>query len=169
MHIANTAMRIVGLFIATSVASSCLYPEIPAAFDGRVEDDAASSVDGDNDAETIPTFNGCRAESFVDRSEASAERTVSFGGTNGSDVFSYSPRCIAIAAGQSVDFRGGFATHPLSPGIGPSARDAGSPNSPIPTTGGGISLTVRFDAPGTYPYFCEMHVATGMAGVVHVR
>jgi plastocyanin len=31
-----------------------------------------------------------------------------------------------------------------------------------------MSLAVTFATAGTYPYFCEMHYAAGMAGVILV-
>lgn len=107
------------------------------------------------------TFNGCTA--FVDGA------TVSFGGQDGSPLFGYSPPCLHVAPGATVTFSGDFSVHPLASGTSPTDRAAGSPNNPIPETVSGSSLTVTFPAAGTYPYFCEMHYAAGMAGVVRVE
>lgn len=147
-------------------ASSCLYPPIPAEFESGSDNDASTGADG---SEVIPEFNGCTSELFVDRSDTAAMRIVSFGGRNGSDEFGYAPACITIAAGETVRFSGDFSTHPLSPGSGPHGLNAGTPGNPIPRTPSGFMVDVAFPAVGTYPYFCEMHVASGMAGVVHVR
>ena len=107
------------------------------------------------------TFNGCT--DFVDGT------TVSFGGQDGSPLFGYSPPCLHVAPGATVTFSGDFSVHPLGPGTSPSDRTAGSPNNPIVETVSGTSLTVTFPTTGTYPYFCEMHYAAGMAGVVRVQ
>jgi len=147
-------------------ASSCPYPPIPAEFEGGSNTDASPDADVN---EVIPEFNGCASERFVDRSDSAAMRIVSFGGRNGSDEFGYAPACITIAAGETVRFSGDFSTHPLSPGTGPHGLNDGTPGNPIPRTPSGSMLDVPFPTAGTYPYFCEMHVASGMAGVVHVR
>ncbi len=114
-----------------------------------------------------PGLNGCPDTAFVDRSAAGADRTVSFG--TGAAAFAYAPRCITVAAGQAVTFRGDFAVHPLSPGTSPSARDAGVGANPITRRDTGNEAQVTFASAGTYPYFCEYHYAGGMAGVVRVR
>jgi plastocyanin len=118
-------------------------------------------------ADGSPIFFACLPERFEDRSAAGAERVVAFGVAP--TPFVYAPKCMRIAAGQSVTFRGAFGTHPLTPGAGPMARMAGSPGNPVPETSAGMSIDVRFMAPGVYPYFCSQHVAAGMAGVIEVR
>ncbi len=120
-------------------------------------------------ADAGPTLNGCAGGDYVDRTAASADRTVSFGTANGSPPFNYAPRCITIAAGQSVTFNGTFAAHPLSPGSNPTALTAGSANNPIQRTGSGSPAMFTFPTAGLYPYFCEMHYAAGMMGVVQVH
>jgi plastocyanin len=120
------------------------------------------------------SFNDCPASAFVDRSAAGAARTIGYGGAAGSALFTYAPRCITIAAGQTVTFTGGttssFGVHPLAPGVLDSPR-AGSANNPIPRTTDGNTrdLTVTFPTAGTYPYICEAHAAGGMTGVVRVQ
>ena len=132
---------------------------------------------GCGDDTPAPAVNGCAAADFVDRSAASAARTVGFGGAEGSGPLAYSPRCITVAAGQAVTFTGSgasaFGGHPLSPGTAsagstPPNPRGGSPGNPIPRTTDGMSITVTFPAAGTYPYYCELH-EPGMAGVVVVR
>ncbi len=108
---------------------------------------------------------------FLDRTGGSSSRVVGFGGSNGSGVFTYSPRCITIAAGQSVAFTGDFSAHPLSPGSGPTATDAGTGRNPIPRQDNNTvsMVTVVFPSAGDYPYFCVSHYPAGMVGVIRVR
>jgi plastocyanin len=133
---------------------------------------AATSSCGTDDGG--PSFNGCAPSQFIDRSAAGASRTVGFGGASGSTLFSYSPACITIAAGQSVTFSGGgssgFGAHPLAPGA-LGAPTAGSAGNPIQrTTDGNLrETTVVFNVAGTFPYICETHAAAGMVGVVRVQ
>jgi plastocyanin len=111
-----------------------------------------------------PTFNGCAPGSF-----ASGTDTVSFGGQGGSPLFGYAPACLRVGVGGAVTFRGDFSVHPISPGTSPTTTTAGTGNNPIAATASGMSLAVTFSAAGTYPYFCEMHYAAGMAGVILVE
>lgn len=113
-------------------------------------------------------LNGCTPEMFVDRSAASASRTVGFGGENGSGGLSFAPKCLTIAAGQDVTWVGAFSAHPLTRGV-PGDTNGGPAGNPIPTTMTGTSVTVSFPRPGTYPYVCGMHAFLGMTGVVVVR
>ncbi len=121
-------------------------------------------------ADNVPVYNGCTGSLYVDRSAPSANRTVSFGGANGSGPFAYSPPCITIAAGQTVTFEGSFNVHPLGPGTSPTV-DPGAPNTPIPRLSSDAMprVMVTFPAPGLYPYLCELHYMGGMNGVVRVR
>jgi plastocyanin len=139
------------------------------ADDGARGADDASDVSDARDVDplaSVPILNSCRRDDYVDLRDDGALRVVSFGGAGTSAMFAYSPRCILVAAHQTVSFRGEFANHPMSPGIGPGDTTAGSPDNPIPPTSSGTQLDVRFDAPGSYPYFCMLHVSSGMAGVV---
>lgn len=113
-------------------------------------------------------LNGCSAEMFVDRSAEGADRTIGFGGELGSLGFSFAPKCLAIAAGQSVTWVGALATHPLTPGVPGDAR-AGSAGNPIPVTTSGTTTSVAFPRAGTFPFVCGMHGFLGMNGVVLVR
>ena len=116
-------------------------------------------------------INGCTDAMFLDRTGGSSSRVVGFGGSNGSGVFTYSPRCMTIAAGQSVTFTGDFSAHPLSPGTGPMATDAGSTGNPIPRQDSNTVPTVRvgFLSAGDSPDFCVSHSAAGRVGVIRVR
>lgn len=115
-----------------------------------------------------PQVHGCSGSGWVDRSAESAERKVGFGTALGSSAVGYSPKCLAVAAGQTVGFLGDFGTHPLSPGE-LSGKDAGTEPSPIPARSSGTSeLLVTFDRPGVYPYYCTLHEPT-MIGAIWVK
>jgi plastocyanin len=76
--------------------------------------------------------------------------------------FSYTPKCLRIAAGQSVAFDGPFASHPLTQGCGPAE---------VITNGTGSSASFTFTVPGVYGYYCALHgsaAGTGMGGAILV-
>lgn len=109
----------------------------------------------------VPVIHGCT--DYV----TTAERRVSFGTANDSPALGYAPKCLTISVGQSVTFVGNFNTHPLVPGAFNS--DAGSSGNPIERRAtGSDAFVVTFDAPGLFPYFCDLHAPT-MTGVVQVR
>ncbi len=121
---------------------------------------------GAPNADAIPELNGCTAEDYVDRRAAGASREIEFG-TMG---LVFTPKCMTVAAGQTVRWSGSFTAHPLAPG-NPARADAGSTNTPIFATSSGLSMDVTFALPGTFPYYCQLHSfgsGMGMAGVVHV-
>lgn len=123
------------------------------------------SCGGSNNSNTPTMVNGC--SNFTDATGAGASRTVNFGSTLGD---SYSPNCLAVAAGQQVTFTGSFTTHPLAPGAAASAGGAaGSPNNPIQNMTSGNTVTFTFPTAGTYPYLCSVHQALGMYGAIQVR
>lgn len=75
----------------------------------------------------------------------------------------YSPRCPRIMRGMSVTLPAS-ARHPLM------RSTRGTPGSPIPAMMTS-TMTIRFDAPGLYPFYCPVDGAddgSGMAGAVRV-
>ncbi len=140
----------------------CLAAVAGAACSSAV---GGASANGSVDS-SIPAFNGCTPEMFVTGTSAT---TVSFGGQASSPLFGYAPKCVRITAGESVTFTGDFSVHPVSPGTSPTATTAGSASNPIPLQQTGSSLSVTFPEAGTYPYFCQVHYAAGMSGVVLVQ
>lgn len=122
---------------------------------------------GSGSGDEIPTLNGCAASAYVDQSAEDGARIVQIASAG----LVFTPRCLLIAAGQSVTFEGSLAAHPLAPG---NANDdgIGSPDNPIQPTSSGRSVSFAFPEPGTYPYFCELHGfgdGSGMSGAIHVR
>lgn len=145
---------------ALAAVTSC------ATFDPPVtaRRDAASSladVAGD-----VGAVNGCTDEMFVDRTASDAARVISFGGAVGS---AYGPRCIVVAAGQTVSFTGPFTFHPLHRGSAPTQLDTGTAENPIPDATSGTQVDVAFPRAGTYSFHCGIHFGGGMTGAVRVR
>ena len=115
---------------------------------------------------TAIELNGCVESAYEDRSGEADERTILIAASG----LNYSPKCLTIAAGQTVTWQGSLASHPLAPG-NPDDAAAGSSESPIVKTNSGTSIEFTFESAGVFPYYCELHsfgAGRGMAGVVHV-
>ena len=116
----------------------------------------------------LGTVNGCAPGDFV---PAGSAAKVQYGDPIG---LAFSPKCLGIAAGQSVTFFGDttqgstFFVHPLRPG-GANGSDPGAAGNPIVAQSGGSTYTVTFPAAGTYGYFCLSHEGMGMYGAVQVK
>jgi plastocyanin len=103
-------------------------------------------------------FSGCRT--FLDLRQDPAP-TIHFpaGGAR------YSPDCIQVRFGQTVEFSGGdFSNHPLSQACGPVMGKL--------SASAGTTLRVTFDdALGVYGFYCRQHGSnsgSGMAGAIEV-
>jgi plastocyanin len=107
--------------------------------------------------------NGCTAAAFAE----AAAPTIFIG----RDGLVFTPKCLTVAQGTTVRWEGSLTAHPIAPG-NPDNPQAGSPGNPIQPTATGNSVEFTFTAPGTYPYYCELHsfgAGSGMAGAVFVR
>ncbi len=133
---------------------------------GRLELVISQVRPADDAASDALSFHGCTDARFVDLRAATASRTVTFG--SGPTPFSYNPNCLRVAAGQAVTFTGAFSVHPLSPGVHGSPS-ANPPGNPIPATASGDRVAVTFPTAGVFPFFCTVHGAGGMTGVVRVE
>lgn len=166
----NTRLFAVVAFCAAGSLSACDQSNTGSSPDLSTTADLAGNNPMPDMTTTPPdmtgpaVFNNCNAADFVDRTGITATRTVTFGTTGNT----YSPKCITIAAGQSVMFSGNFGGHPLRPGVGANAT-AGSANNPITATGSGTTASFTFPTAGSYPYNCQFHDAGGMNGVVKVQ
>lgn len=80
--------------------------------------------------------------------------SINFGGALGTN---YSPADMRISPGDSIQWLGDFAMHPLVSDDGLWA-----------TVSGGTQYSHTFDQPGVYPYHCATHSAFGMKGTVTV-
>lgn len=101
--------------------------------------------------------NGCASADYVNGSSVTFQYPT------------YTPRCLAIKAGQTVTFNGDFSGHPFAPGVAASSTGTGSAGSPITATKTGTSAVFTFPAAGVYPYHCEYHSGNGMFGAVRVE
>ena len=79
---------------------------------------------------------------------------VRFGGVLGNN---YSLASVTIKAGDTVEWQGGFSTHPLA-----------SEDGLWVTVSSGSTFRYTFASPGTYRYHCQVHQALGMTGEVIV-
>jgi plastocyanin len=128
----------------------------------------ADSSSASSQSTTGTTSGPC--STFEDHSAASDDRTIHFGGSDGSDPFGYAPMCLEIGVAQSVEFSGDFSVHPLHAGSAPGTPKLGSPDNPIPTTESGDKpITISFSKAGRFPYYCRQHYAAGMVGEIKVR
>jgi plastocyanin len=80
--------------------------------------------------------------------------SIDFGGALGE---TYSPAEVRISPGDSIQWLGDFAMHPLV-----------SDDGLWQTVNAGSQFTHTFDQPGVYPYHCSTHSAFGMKGTVTV-
>lgn len=104
-------------------------------------------------------LGGC--SSYTNLSAASADRTITF------DITAFTPRCIEVSPGQSVTFKGDFASCQLYPGLDGNAA-AGAPGSSIGTFITGTTRTVTMPSrEGDYVFHC--HAAGTTTGLVRVR
>ena len=98
-----------------------------------------------------------KCTTFTDRTATSAKREIITSGNT------YSPKCIKIKVGQSVNFKHNLSSHPLKQVCGPA--------NVIPETKSGTSKVVKFTKEGIYGYYCTRHgkvSGTGMAGMIQV-
>jgi plastocyanin len=83
---------------------------------------------------------------------------VQFGGNLG---FVYSPSTFSAKIGDTVEWQGAFATHPLSSTTIPAKAASWHAAS-------GTSFSYIITQPGTYNYHCDIHFSIGMVGSFQV-
>lgn len=77
--------------------------------------------------------------------------------------FSFSAQTVTIAAGTSVRWRSTISTfHTVTP-------DGNTAFARREMNASNATFEVRFDTPGRYKYFCEVHRSLGMTGEVVVQ
>lgn len=78
----------------------------------------------------------------------------------------FEPAEIRIKVGEKVTWKNTGGFHTVTGGE--SNVDPDSPIGDKPLTDATATHEVKFDKPGTYPYFCQPHVSIGMKGTVVV-
>ena len=101
-----------------------------------------------------PVVDSCQDASYLDRTAPDADRLFLWDFPFAGDP----ERCIRIRVGQSVQWQGNFADHPLQ-------TDEGDPNNPIANYEATAGL-VKFDQVGVFGYRCNFHFA--MRGAIQV-
>lgn len=122
--------------------------------DSGGKSDGSSTMDSSMMMDTSAAdagLHGCAT--FEDRSGPMSMRTITWD-------FNPTPKCIEIAAGQTVTWQGDFAFHPLE-------AFGGTMPSPIMVTASGMSAMTTFPNAGFYGYRCAVH--SGLEGVIHVK
>jgi plastocyanin len=105
---------------------------------------------------------------------AGAQAAASKVTIDGTSANRWEPADATVKPGGTVTFRvASGATHPVFSGDGsdPGKSDGKFDNSDCTLehmTKVGDSCAVKFPKAGTYPYFCQVHVALGMKGVITV-
>jgi plastocyanin len=116
---------------------------------------AAGPDAGSSYPDCAASFAGCT--NYTDATAAGANRTISFA------CCQYTPKCLKIAAGQSVTFSGSFGSHPLNQACGPAQVIVGA---------SAANASFPFDLPGEYGFYCGVHgtvAGGGMAGSILVQ
>jgi plastocyanin len=113
-----------------------------------------SEVGGYGDSSSPPPAQSTNA------TEAASAKVV----VNGHE---FDPPAVHIKAGQSVRWEWVAGFHDVVSGS--ACTSDGQFRSGSGTEGPGSTFDHRFDAPGTYPYFCDPHCGIGMTGKVIVE
>lgn len=126
---------------------------------------AGCSEPADTAAETTEApVNGCTSQTSEDHRADPAHVVVKFDATQG-----YTPRCVRILRGATVEFQGDFAASPLVGGTVEGGVGKAEPASPIGSTDDpAAKVKVVVFAAGSYGFFSPPHVDAGMFGGVLV-
>ncbi len=81
----------------------------------------------------------------------------------------YAPRCARVSAGTEITVESDFEVHPLIGGPMVDGIGMADPESPVPTTESGSTVTFVVPEVGEVPYFCESHFTIGMHGSLYVE
>lgn len=125
---------------------------------------SSSSANPATPAGTVPALalNGC--SSYVDKTAADADRSLSWEFA----IASNPNHCMKIKAGQTVTFKGSFTSHPLIAAGGDAANPFSSAQGLVQKAGvaGEENTPVVFSAAGTFGYKCSLHAS--MTGAIVV-
>jgi plastocyanin len=109
-----------------------------------------------------PLLNGCTKATASDQT-GNAVVVISTMG------FAYTPACMLVDAGTTIQMKLKFGIHPTLPGSVENGIGTIDEGSPIPTTTTGESAEFAMPDAGAFPYFCNSHLVGGMLGVIYVE
>jgi len=113
----------------------------------------AAALAGVESRAALPIVDNCDEAAYQDRTAPEADRVLDWDfGIVGSPE-----RCLKIAAGQSVQWVGSFATHPLGPDQG---------DTPNPVSSHDENGVVVYPTPGLFGFRCNTHFE--MRGAIQV-
>jgi plastocyanin len=154
--------------IVLALALGACSASTPATDAGPVATDAGptgTDTGASADAGGVPALHGCAEADFIDlRAGTPDDRMIMV--PTGTLMFDFP--CITISAGQAVMFMWDFALHPLAPGVAPGRTGTGTEPSPIVAQSTGMLYEPVFPTAGDYPFYCTLHHAGAMVGVVRV-
>jgi plastocyanin len=131
--------------------------------DCLVDDDCTSNMC--YSGACVAVVNACDVATATDMTSMPGV-TVNFGGGLGNN---FSPKCLKVTAGTVVTFVGNFPGHPLMGGEFKNGAKVPAGSGPfVPITNSGASKAFTLSSTGTFPYYCDFHVAGGMSGAVFV-
>ncbi len=135
-------------------------PSSGGASSGGASSGGASSGGAAGSTGALVDLAGCTEATASDKSGGGAIVTAGAGGPK------YSPACLKIKVGESIEFKGTSSIHPL---VGMTT--VGTQPNPIGPEST-VDKTVKFDAPGSFGFYCTNHggdgASSGMVGAVYV-
>ncbi len=109
--------------------------------------------------------NNCLASDYLDRR---GQNPVTVSAATQPGIYRYSPPCLIVDAGTTVNFSLNFAAHPTIGGRVIAGVGTADPTSPIGARTSGTMAAVVFDTGNIYPFYCDFHVAQAMMGAIDV-
>ena len=136
---------------------------------GAAGDDAAS---GEGGTDAVSSDGSAAGSDASGTTEVGVTTWTVLVGVNGTHNFG--PSALTIRAGDAVHWVWQQSGHTVTSGTGGvadglfcSPSDTGC--SSAPTSGAGATYDHVFATPGTYPYYCRVHVESGMVGSITVQ
>lgn len=109
--------------------------------------------------------NNCLASDYIDRR---GQNPVTITAATQPGIFRYSPPCILVDAGTTVNFTLNLSSHPTIGGRVSGGTGTPDPNSPIGARTSGTMASVLLATGDIYPYYCDFHVGNAMMGAIDV-
>lgn len=114
---------------------------------------------------TAQSVNNCLAADYLDRR---GQNPVTVSAATQPGIFRYTPPCLIVDAGTTVNFSLNFGAHPTIGGRVIAGVGTPDPESPIGARTSGSMAAVLFASGNIYPFYCDFHVAQAMMGAIDV-